>query len=52
MTIERYPHLEPNDGIPDLFGQGRTFPESQISRNNPFKTTNCRLLNFNQETTP
>jgi hypothetical protein len=44
--------MEPNDGIPDLFDQERTLPEVQISRNNPFETTERRLPNFNPKITP
>jgi hypothetical protein len=44
--------MEPNGSIPDIFGQYRTLPEVQISRNNPFETTDCDRPNFNQETTP
>jgi hypothetical protein len=50
MTIKREAHLEPNDGIPDLFRRACTPPEVHVSRNNAFETTDCRLQNFNQET--
>jgi hypothetical protein len=41
-----------NDGIPDLFGEERTPPEVQISRNNPCETSDSRRPNFNQEIRP